>query len=362
MISTDAAVRWTAHSQRILLLLLGLMTITTSSGCMWGRAMGIRFRDPMAGAPRLRNINNPQMEEIVAHLNQNTQRIRSWRANGVNIMVNRFPLSGTLAVEKGSHVRLVVSSALGKEVDLGSNDERFWVWSRRMDPAFVTCRHENMETARQQLGIPFEPNWLMQALGVEPLLAAGMKMEIDPSKRQARLVEEVTTAHGRPLRRTVLVDLKLGCVVEYSLYNYDGARVALARLSGHETTDGVVLPHRVLLDWPQNQMAMAMDLGKIQVNPHSIPSEIWQMPNSPDYTLVHLDAGVPPIRLGVRPESASHLNSMEMEPSNEEFDENADPPSIREFERPLDRSGRARLLDEPVESDSPYTADDDWAR
>ena len=328
--------------------------------------MPVRFRDPMAGAPRLRNIQNPQMEEIVSLLNQNTQRIQSWRANGVTITVNGFKLPGTLAAEKGGHVRLLVTSPLGsKEFDLGSNDERFWVCSRRMDPSFVTCRHENMEAARQQMGIPFEPKWLMQTLGVEPLSTAGMKMELDPSRPQARLVEEVTTAHGRPLRRTVLVDLKMGTVIEYSLYSYDGARVALARLSGHKNENGVVLPHRVVLDLPQNRMSMTMDLREIQVNTQTIPSEIWEMPESPGYPVVHLDAGIPPTRIGIRPESASHLNSQELEPSQYDDDENANPPSVREFERALDRSGRARLLDESAESDSPFAAaveEEEWAR
>lgn len=358
-------VRQTPQSRSILLLLLGFAAGTVLSGCASFRGMMAgRYRDPMAGAPRLQNTANPQMNEIVAHLNQNTHRIHGWRANSVRIEAHHLTLSGTLAVEKGNHVRLVVSSPLGKEVDLGSNDERFWVWSRRPDPAFVTCRHENIDCARQQLGIPFEPQWLMQALGVEPLSDAGMKMEVDPTRRQARLVEIVMSAHGRPLRRAVLVDLKNnGIVLEHSLYNYDGLPLARARLSRHsvESADGVVLPHRVVLDWPQQQMSMTMDLGKIQVNPQSMPSGIWDMPDSPGFPVVHLDSGVPPNRIAIHPDSAARLNSDEIAP-NESDAEYDDLPPEQEFNRPLDRSGRARLLEEDDEFVPPVSADDDWAR
>jgi hypothetical protein len=355
--------------QPALLILLELASTSSMTGCASFRwMMASRNRDLLSGAPQLRNVNNPQMEEIVAHINRNAEGIRSWRANSVKIMANQWPLSGTLAVEKGNHVRLVVSSPVGKEFDLGSNDERFWVWSRRMDPPFVTCRHENMEAARQQLGLPFEPRWLMQALGVEPLSTANLKMEIDPSKRQARLIEEFMSTHGLPLRRAVLVDLKTGTVVEHCLYNYDGVRVALARLSGHEffNTEGVVLPHRVLLDWPQNQMSMSMELGRIQLNPQSIPSEIWDMPDSAGYPIVQLDAGAAPHRIAVRPESAARVNPRESdgapEDEQEESEETDDAPPERPFERPRDYSGRAWLLDEPVQPERKLDSDDDWAK
>jgi hypothetical protein len=116
---------------RLGLLILALIAVTTMPGCISGRGMiAFHRRDPMAGAPRLRNASNPQLEDLVTHLNDNTNRIQSWRANNVEIHANHFSLSGTLAVEKGNHVRLVVSSPMGNEVDMGSNDERFWIWSR----------------------------------------------------------------------------------------------------------------------------------------------------------------------------------------------------------------------------------------
>ena len=289
-----------ANSHQILrrpcrrLVFAATIALLTLPGCMSLRGMGgFAARDPMAGAPRLRNHENPAKEELVAHLNRNTEKLECWRANSVKIHTNAIMLSGTLAVERGRRVRLLVSSPLGNEVDLGSNDERFWLWSKRMEPEFVTCRHENLDAARQALGVPFEPEWLMEALGVAPIPSSGVTMELDPARTQARLVQHITSAHGKPLRRVMVVDMKKGhcVVVEHSLYDNFAQPLAIAKLSGHrpDKETGIVMPHRVSLDWPQQRMQMTMDLGKVQVNPTSIPSEIFQMPHMANCEVVNLD-------------------------------------------------------------------------
>jgi hypothetical protein len=353
-----------SRNRRVCMLTIAMLLAITQFGCVSSRAMFAgRGRDRMAGAPRLRNANHPELEDVVTHLNKNTDLIQCWRANNVRIRTGNFTLSGTLAVEKGNHVRLVVSSPMGNEVDLGSNDERFWVWSRRLEPAFVTCKHENMDVARQALGVPFEPEWLMEALGVSPLPTSGVTMQMD--NQQARLVQQVVSAHGRPLRRVVLVDLKKGngIVVEHSLYDYDGKRIALAKLSGHylDKQTGAVLPTRIMLDWPQNQMQMTMDLGKIQVNPTSIPRQIWAMPELPGYQVVDLDAQLPPTRIAAQSRSGVDLGSIETSPSD--TDENEMPRWSDGIRPSVDSAGHSVLsndADEPDESEATSRADDDW--
>src|SRR5437868_2586014 len=80
----------------LMLLCLTLVAGISLPGCVSGRyMMPGRQRDPMAGAPKLPNGNDAALEEIVAHLNQNTTRIQSWRANNVTIRSNKLavPLS-----------------------------------------------------------------------------------------------------------------------------------------------------------------------------------------------------------------------------------------------------------------------------
>ena len=340
-------------------------------GCASARSMmAFRQVDPMAGAPKLQNVSNPHIDDLVSHLNRNVDRIQSWRANSVRIQAANWSLSGRLAVEKDRHVRLVVTSPLGNEVDMGSNDERFWVWSRRMEPAFVTCRHENTEAARQTLGIPFEPEWLMQALGVSSIPTTGVKMEVDLADQKARLIQQVTSAHGKPLRRVVLVDIKKGkgVIVEHALYDYFGKPLALAKLKDHrlDRESGVVLPHKVSLDWPEQQMHMSMDLGKIQVNPSSIPSQLWDMPEFPGFQVVELDAELPATRIS----AAVQMGPIETA-EEEEFAQDLDLIDREENPSHAVAAGHSRIQDdedeEPKKSadanDSKKTksTDNDWS-
>jgi hypothetical protein len=174
----------------------------------------------------------------------------------------------------------VVHSIAGHEVDMGSNDEVFWIWAKRMEPSYVYCHHNQIEAARQTLGVPFEPQWLMQALGVAPLDTRDLKMQIDATGHQARLVQPVLTAHGRPLEKVMQVDLVHGVITEHSIFDGRGNKIAQARLEDFrlDKQSGAVLARRVKLDWPQNQMSLVMNLGNVEINPHSIPPQIWDMP------------------------------------------------------------------------------------
>ena len=69
---------------------------------------------------------------------------------------SRFPicwacrcLSGNIAAERPGRFRLTAGTAVtGQEIDLGSNDELFWMWVRRnQPPAVYFCRHDNLRTA-----------------------------------------------------------------------------------------------------------------------------------------------------------------------------------------------------------------------
>ena len=340
-------------------MIVALVVVCTLPGCAGMRGFGNRSAvDPMAGAPKPRWAEDPQVEEVVDHLNRNVEKLHAWQANKVKIRAKvdniHVPLSGMLAVERGRHLRLVVDSLVGNEVDIGSNDERFWVWAKRMPaPQYVSCRHEQLDDVRQSMGIPFEPEWLMQALGVSPLTVEGTKLEIEPTARQARLVQQITSAHGKPLRKVVLVDLQRGVIVEHSVYDYHGQRIAVARLEDHQLdkASGAVLPRRVKLDCPQSDLSLVMQLGPIEVNPRSIPSQIWDMPKMPGYQMVDLGAAVRPgarlaagagLNLGVERTAASLHGTTE---SPIQFL----PPEFSDETDDEDTSGRVKLTnDEPM--------------
>jgi hypothetical protein len=342
----------------VLVVILG----SVLSGCVTARNMISRKPiDPMAEAPRLRYANSPTCEQVVAHLNRNCGAIEGWKTNDVRIRAKgvSIPLSGRLAIERDTHVRLVVSSPRGTEVDLGSNDERIWVWSRE-NGQVVTCKHENMDFVRQTDGIPFETDWLMQVMGVAPVPSLGVQFETAPTNDEARLVLPIVSAHKQQFRRVIVVDLKnRGVVTEHSLYDYYGNRIAFAKLSHHRYDEktGTVLPHRVVLDWPRNQLGVTMELGKIEINPRTIPQEVWVMPQFPKTEIVNLDEHARHTRVATRPGGMVHLNTIEDTPQDD--DDNLSANEDDEMSSKSDTVGHSKVINADEDDNNESSEFDD---
>lgn len=297
-------------SQLCLILMLAGHAIS-ATGC----ASFSVFRRPhpqYSALPRPRFSQDPQLEEVVDHLNRNVNKLHGWRASSIKIRANNLPgLSGSLVVEENQHLRMFVNSPMGHEVDMGSNDDVFWVWAKRMEPQYVFCRHEQIDVARQSLGVPFEPQWLMQALGVAPLETQGLEMQVDPVSRQARLIQPMVSAHGQTLQKVMMVDLANGVITEHSIFDARGQKMAQALMSDFrvDKQSGAVLPHRVRLEWPQSQMILVMNLGQIDVNPKGIPSQTWDMPSMRGVQVVDLGKSAQPgIRFAEVPEQQNGVS------------------------------------------------------
>lgn len=315
-------------------------------GCAGFGSFRLRQPNHMASVPKPRFSEDPQLEEVVDHLNRNVSKLHSWQANSVKIRANNLPgLSGSLVVEEGQHLRMVVNSLAGHEVDMGSNDDVFWIWAKRMEPSYVYCRHEQIDVARQSLGVPFEPQWLMQALGVAPIDTRDLTMQIDASGQHARLVQPLLTAHGQPLQKVMVVDLVHGVITEHCIMDSRGQRIAVARLDDfrRDKASGAVLPHRVRLDWPQNQMSLVMNMGDVQINPASIPDQIWEMPSMRGVQVVDLGRARPP---GVFAPNFDDTGAPQMAGAFSEFPtQRSDTPELPLIEDATadDEVGRAKL-------------------
>jgi hypothetical protein len=242
---------------------------------------------------------NPTTAEVIAHVNANVSKIQGWRSYDIKIRASGVPISlaGSMIVEREHRLRLEVTSPMGKEVDFGSNDEMFWIWSKRNqgpghEPAPLICvPHVDLDLVRQELPMPFEPPWLMEALGVSPLSAEGVQMEGEPGNGTIRLVSQ-HQLDGRAIRKTVKVDACHGRVLEHSVTDARGETLVRTVLGDHriDRITGAVLPRYVKLDWPQTQMSLAMEFGSMEVNPTSVPDAVWQLPQMPHTPVVDLGA------------------------------------------------------------------------
>ena len=191
-------------------------------------------------------------------------------------------LSANIAVARPRQFRLRATLLGANEVDLGSNAERFWFWIRRSEqPYVITVGHDDLSRVRNQLSLPFEPDWLIEALGVSPLAEGEWSVASSrPGQHRLTLVAERRSPRGELVRRRLVVDTCLGVVIEQSLYNETGRLIAVAKLSDHrqDAETGIVVPRRIELEWPEAQLSLLIRLKEVEINPSPIPASTWEVP------------------------------------------------------------------------------------
>ncbi len=258
--------------------------LRTLAGAFAGSLAGCAFK-------RCEIAKNLPLPDLVAHLNRNIEQIHAWRCQSVGIKMQGnsvlFPaVNATLAVEAPRNFRLQASMPIGGNdlADLGSNDERFWFWMRPEDEAenaILTARHDCLAEAQRSLPMPFEPEWLIEALGVIPLEESEIDFEKSPNNPQHVFFRRKrTTPDGSSVELVSTVDTCHGVIVDHSLSDQAGNMLALARLREHERNgkSGPVLPHIVELNWPQANMGIKLTMGAIEVNPATLSRKQFAMP------------------------------------------------------------------------------------
>lgn len=239
-------------------------------------------------------------EEILAKVNQNAYSefspngLKSYRCDDVRVRMQGIPapMRASMVVEAPRNLRLRVAHPIsgGEAVDIGSNDERFWMWAKESQPANVlVCSHEQIAIASQvtSLPLPFRPDWLMEVLGVTPI--SGSKYEVHRAKPKSPVAELVSVQHtaDQKVRRIVTVNTMYGVVLAHRVESMDGKMIAQAKLSNHwrDPSTRLILPRTIAIDWPaaDQHLALTLELNTVEFNPASASSAMWQVPHMADY-------------------------------------------------------------------------------
>lgn len=243
------------------------------------------------------------LAEITDHLNVERSRLMAWRSNDVRISASGKgmltpKLDANLSVESPRNLRLVATSIRGREVDFGSNSDRFWFWTRAEQPDIILTGSHDGLAQQQVLQLPFPPSWLMETLGVVPLDTTRVQvLREEASPDQVQLISN-QVIEGRPVQRVMIVDLLQGQIVQHALFDQQSQLICSARMSdfrrpvGDESNSR--LPHRIDLNWPRSDMKLTMKMREIEVNPQ-FNSHTWKLLQDPSCRLIDLDS-IPPRR------------------------------------------------------------------
>ena len=277
-----------------------LLTLLSLSGSLSGCA----FMRNLVGqpAPPLPPIlpDDATLEQVVFCLNENTEKLKSWWTTKAKISIRGQPISADamIAVEAPRNFRLIAKSPMGKEADFGSNDEQFWFWTKQNndEKRVFTARHDRNTARMQHLPIPFQPDWIMEVMGVIPIDIGEVRMERNPpGSHMVTLISDSQSPQGYLVRKLTLVDLQNGVIRERGLYNSRSQLIAKAVLNGyvlHAQKDApsleaakVKVPTQIEIHWQEAQLDMTVGLGGVEVNPGRIPGQPWTLQEIEGYSV-----------------------------------------------------------------------------
>ncbi|MCA9204845.1 MAG: hypothetical protein KDA59_17445 [Planctomycetales bacterium] len=244
----------------------------------------------------------PTLPDVIAAVNA-TSRVQQLQAQDATLKVDGVPaLQADLAMQRPRQFRLraELTKLTGQELDLGSNDELFWMWVKRSpQPAIYYPRHEQYANSLARQLLPVEPHWLIDALGLVQLDPHGQHEGPYPrGGGQLEIRSRLPSARGE-LTRVLLVNERYAWIMEQHLYDDRGQLLASARASDHRfyADHGVALPHHVDVQLRDVQLgagqpqtlAFSVDVRGYAINQlYGDTSQQFALPSIAGYQLVDL--------------------------------------------------------------------------
>ncbi len=254
------------------------------AGCQWMKDGRV---EPKAVTPITGPMPDRTPQELVGYLNRQAGVLRSISYDDVNATASEAGRElgslndSSLFCSQPRNFRLIGAHRLaGTLIDIGSNDREFWMYAKPIGrDNYFYCSHDAFASGTVKFPIPFDTDWVMQALGMAEYDPNG-QYDVKPNKEQAAYVlyQQTKTRTGLPVVKATVFnanweDGKRPAVRKHVIYDQKDPYkpIASAEVVAAKTVrlggDGYVqVPTEVILDWPQQQFRMTMKLGKERVN------------------------------------------------------------------------------------------------
>jgi len=247
---------------------LGLIGLCLLAGCD-----KFAFLRPKSDAPRVAGPL-PSADEVTASLNRNAQAIQSIECTQVDLDcshgIQSIGLDAKLVCQKPQNFRMNAKIGGSTMVDMGSNEQEFWFWISKADPPYLYhCAYQDYNTGRARLPFPFQPQWVMEALGMGAYEARNCTVAANRSTG-FDLIEQAQGPDGKPVRKVTVVRRVQDQyqAIAHHLADARGKEICSAYVMAFQQDHitGAILPKQVQLMWPAERMKMKITLQGTTVN------------------------------------------------------------------------------------------------
>jgi hypothetical protein len=293
-------------------LILAALAIAPLAGCETIKGWTNRNDQDKHTGP----LPKAQPDQFVAYLNERAGRLQSLYYSDVLVSASDHSmplpaLSGSMAVAQPRNFRMTATGKLAGKVDLGSNYDQFWVYfdGAGPRPTYVFASHSDFESGKARLpgGLPFEPDWVMQALGMTALPPGNRyEVKIDDKARTYTLCWPAVTPNGTSVIKEIVFDgdpatgtrpqVKKHLIRDTQGKDPRGKVICYAEIKQAKTlqltqTDprtglplAVQYPTVVVLRWEEQKFEMELKLKDAKVNESSATEpnrQLFTRPNLP---------------------------------------------------------------------------------
>jgi len=114
---------------------------------------------------------NTELIASIEKINKNIDAINYLFYKNIKIKLKNgllFNAKAKLSFKKDDNIRIVVDNFFGKQMDIGSNKELFWFWSKYNDPPFhYIFKHKDLKEANLKAFLA--PEWILESMGFKKI-------------------------------------------------------------------------------------------------------------------------------------------------------------------------------------------------
>src|SRR5260370_42498277 len=106
---------------------------------------------------------------------------------------------------KEREFRMIADAVGSRVVDLGSNQQEFWYHISKAEPPYLFyCSYKDLAQG-VQMPFPFQPEWVMEAMGMGNYGSPEQYTLASPSQRGTwELVQQTVNSQGQPVRKVTV--------------------------------------------------------------------------------------------------------------------------------------------------------------
>lgn len=203
----------------------------------------------------------------IAKYNARCDAYRSLAVENVSISVwqkkLKLHLTALVYFEKDRNCRMTIKSPLGKEGDIGSNKQLFWIWGKRLKEGCLYANH----TDNTDFPIEYRPAVLCDSLG---LIRLNMdRIKISEKKNRYEVIEPIGD-----FAKVFYINKESARLDAMLICNRDGKAVFTSEILKYDGD----CPVQILYRWEAQEASAVMDFTNPKLNV-KLSSGLWDMPN-----------------------------------------------------------------------------------